>query len=410
MSVSEFTFQSFLQAGFECSTHKRRNGHRLDLVSATRHDEFVARDYERLQNFGIRTVREAARWHVIEATAGTYDFRSLDILLDAATGTGTEVILDLLHFGWPDRVDPIHFSFKHSFEQFTSAIARHLKRFPNRCRLIAPINEVSFLSWAGGDAASINPYLTGRGSELKRNLIRAAAASSEVLLNELPGVRLVSPEPVIHIVGNPAIPNSGPAAEAYRLSQFEAWDMLSGALAPELGGKPEYLDILGLNFYDRNEWVHQGERLTPEDPRYRPLHSIIEEVWARYKRPLFVSETGAEDEARAKWFNNVCQEVSAARARGIPVGGVCLYPILNHLGWDDDRPCHNGLFADADDFGNRQIHRPLAEAVHAQQQRFASNSEAHGLHKYGRNLPLSSPLGVCFSKTSASDEPVRENG
>jgi len=52
------------------------------------------------------------------------------------------------------------------------------------------------------------------------------------------------------------------------------------------------------------------------------------------------------------------------------VQGVCLYPIVNHPGWDDDRHCYNGLFDYADDWGNREVFEPLANEL-ARQQRFA---------------------------------------
>ena len=32
-------------------------------------------------------------------------------------------------------------------------------------------------------------------------------------------------------------------------SQFQAWDMMRGDLAEELGGSPEMLDLIGVNFY-----------------------------------------------------------------------------------------------------------------------------------------------------------------
>jgi hypothetical protein len=54
------------------------------------------------------------------------------------------------------------------------------------------------------------------------------------------------------------------------------------------------------------------------------------------------------------------------------VEGVCLYPIVNHPGWDDDRHCYNGLFDYADDTGNREVFAPLAEEVARQ----AANVEA----------------------------------
>lgn len=405
----DLLFQSFLQAGFESSTHKRRTGERLDLTESTGHDRFALQDFRRIEEYGIRTVRESARWHLIERIPGRYDFTSLAVILDAAAETNTEVILDLMHFGWPDHTDPLSPSFPEVFGAFTEATADYLKSRPEWCRFVAPMNEISFLSWAGGEAASVNPYRTDCAQELKRALARAAIFASEILLNQLPGVRLLSPEPVIHIVENPELPGSKSEAEGYRLSQFEAWDMLCGRLAPELGGRPEYLDILGANFYDRNEWVHHGGRLLRGDSRYRPFHQILMEVWQRYERPIIVSETGTEDGERAEWFDYICDEVTTAIDREIPVGGICLYPILSHAGWEDDRHCQNGLFDYCDEFGNRNTHWPLAHAVRAQQRRFErSNSGPNESHRYRSDLLFPPSLGVRLSETSALDEQVCE--
>src|SRR5579875_1815309 len=222
-----------------------------------------------------------ARWHLIEASPAVFDFQSLACVLDAAARTDTEVLLDLLHFGWPDHIDVFADSFPENFARYVRRVAAFVRSHSSCCRMFAPVNEISFLSWAGGDVAAINPYKLDRGAELKRNLARAAIRASDILLNEFSGVRLISPEPVIHIVGNPAIPGDDLEAERYRVAQFQAWDMVSGRLAPELGGRPEYLDILGVNFYDRNEWVHNSTTLRRTDRRYPPLHTIIEKVWPR---------------------------------------------------------------------------------------------------------------------------------
>ena len=407
--ADDLAFRSFLQAGFESSTQKRRSGERLDLTRATSHDRFAVEDFQRLQEFGIRTVRESARWYLIEQGSGKFDFASLACILDAAAATGTEVILDLLHFGWPDYVDPLSAEFPEQFGRFTAAVVGYLKNRRDQCRFISPVNEISFLAWAGGEVAAINPYRKDCSGELKRNLVRASVRASEILLNDLPGVRLVSPEPVIHIIENPDLPGSADDAERYRLFQFESWDMLAGKTAPELGGRPEYLDILGLNFYDRNEWVHHGMCLGRADKRYRPFRHILSEVWTRYQRPMFISETGTEDGWRAEWFNYICDEVAAAMGSGVPVEGICLYPILNHPGWEDDRHCQNGLFDLPDPFGNRNTHWPLAHAVRAQQRRFSrSNSVTNEQQKHCSDLFFSPSLGVRFSAATTLDEPVCE--
>lgn len=409
MSTAHTLFSSFLQAGFECSTHKRRDGRRLDLLKSTRHQQFARQDYERLTPFGIKTVRTGARWYLIEELPGQFDFASLKIILDPAEETDTQVLLDLLHFGWPDDVNILSPSFPERFQKFTHAVAGFLRQNRYRCcTLIAPVNEISFLSWGGGEAAVINPYQKTTSHEIKRNAVRAAIAGSDVLLNELPHVRLLSPEPVIHIVPNTNIERDEIETEAYRLAQFQAWDMISGRLNPELGGKPAYLDVIGVNFYDRNEWVHLSDTfLRRSDPRYRPFHLIVEEVWNRYHRPIFVAETGAEDDERADWFNYICDEVGAAHQSGIPVEGICLYPILNHPGWVDDRHCCNGLFDYADIHGNREVYQPLAEAILKQQPRLLESYNSDELNRHRFAMPISSPLGVRVSTSAAPHEPLR---
>ena len=174
-------FQTFLQAGFECSTHRNRHGERLDIVQATRHDEFALQDYRRLQEIGIATVREGARWHVIETHPGQYDFSSLERIYDAAQQTGAEILLDLLHFGWPDHLDVFRGEFVSAFAEFADAAVAFLNKRNLPRLLITPVNEISFLAWAAGDEAMIHPHMYGMGGLLKRQLVRAAIAASRLV-------------------------------------------------------------------------------------------------------------------------------------------------------------------------------------------------------------------------------------
>ncbi|MCA1581364.1 MAG: hypothetical protein LC796_08195 [Acidobacteria bacterium] len=102
---------------------------------------------------------------------------------------------------------------------------------------------------------------------------------------------------------------------------------------------------------------------------------MMNEVWLRYQRPLFMAETGIEGDARPEWLHYVGREVRAAIRLGAPVGGVCLYPIVNHPGWEDDRRCSNGLWDYADAQGRRELYEPLAAEL-ARQQRLFSGEEA----------------------------------
>ena len=372
-------FDSFFQGGFECSTHRLRSGKRLDEIAATRHDTFARLDYLRLLQRGMRTAREGLRWHLIEASAGKYDFASALGLMRAADETGVQLIWDLCHYGWPDWLDIFEPRFVDSFAQLGHEFAKLLKEESDRLPIICPINEISFFSWAAGELAHMNPYALGRGDELKEQLVRASIAATEAIWNVNPEARIAQIDPVINVLPeDPANPMQVKAAEAYRLSQYEAWDMIGGRMKPELGGNEKYLDIIGVNYYVHNQWILGGSSVAPDNPRYRPFREIVQEVYQRYQRPLFVAETGIENEARPAWLRYIGSEVRAAIMSGTPIEGICLYPILNHPGWEDDRHCHNGLWDYTNDSGEREIYIPLAEELGKQMTEFEQLFESLG--------------------------------
>src|SRR5262249_13029109 len=117
---------SFFGGGFECSTHKRRSGKRLDLIAATKHDQFALQDYQRLREQGLRAAREGVRWHLVEVKPGRYDFSSVLPIVRAAYATETQVIWDLCHFGWPDYLDVFKPEFVESLASFGAAFANWL--------------------------------------------------------------------------------------------------------------------------------------------------------------------------------------------------------------------------------------------------------------------------------------------
>ena len=333
------------------------------MVAATQHDRFVDKDYERLQSFGIRTAREGIRWPLIESKPGRRDFSTVEHFLRAARSHGIQIIWDLFHFGWPDHLDIFSSQWLEAFVDLSYGFARILRVEGENPPFIAPVNEISFLAWAGGDVEYISPFQRGRGAELKEQLVRAAIEAGKAVRSVLPDAVIVSPEPVIHIVGDPKVPGDVEQAENYRRSMFEAWDMLLGRSHPELGGTENAIDVIGVNFYDRNEWWNFGPTIRRGDPEYRNFREILSEVYDRYRRPVFVAETGVEDDERPEWFRYILEEVQFAIDRGVPVEGLCWYPVTDYPGWDDDRHCFTGLWGYASGSGEREIYEPLAREM-----------------------------------------------
>lgn len=360
-------FESFLMGGFECSTHKDKSGRRLDLISSTRHDEFAEQDYARLAEVGIRTCRDGLRWHLIEREPYRYDFSSAKNQIAASHKTGVQVMWDFFHYGYPDDIDIFSSEFLERFEAFSAAAAEFLKsEFGDRI-IACPVNEISFFSWVAGTAAAFHPAKRRRGHDLKEQLVKAAITSVRCIRSASPSAKIMFTDPAIHVVTNKRTLAARYAAERYRLAQFEAFDMLMGVKSPELGGSSDIVDVIGLNYYFHNQWFFANRRkIAPGHRLYRPLSSILEEFYRRYQKPLLIAETGIEDDERADWFRYVCDQTASALTLGVPVYGICLYPIVNHPGWADDRHCHNGLWDYADNSGQREIYPPLAEEIAAQ--------------------------------------------
>jgi len=115
---------------------------------------------------------------------------------------------------------------------------------------------------------------------------------------------------------------------------------------------------------------------------------MLREVYERYRRPMFVAETGAEGEARPGWLRYIGDEVRAARDAGVPVEGVCWYPIMNFPGWDDDRHCHNGLWDYPDEVGRRAVYEPLGQELRRQQRAFKDIKEKRFAKSFARSSPI----------------------
>lgn len=356
-------FNSFFGGGFECSTHKLASGERLDLVRATEHDRWAMQDYARLKAAGLRTVREGLRWHLIERSHNRYDFSTMLPMVRAAQQHDLQVIWDICHYGYPDDLDIFSAAFIRRFARLARQTAMLLAQESDALHVFCPVNEISFFSWAGGDAGHLNPYAEGRSFELKQQLVRAVIEGMEAIQDVLPEARFIHTDPLVHIVPNPAEPEQAHHARSYRNAQFQAWDMLAGQLCPELGGRPDYLDVIGVNFYPHNEWIYRGPTLSRFDPEYVPLRALLAEVYARYGRPLYLAETSAEGDQRAGWMRYIADEAWAALTAGVDLCGICWYPITDYPGWVDARHAQAGLWGFADDTGRRTIHAPLAAAL-----------------------------------------------
>jgi len=345
-------FQSFLMAGFECADHQNAFGERVDLVKLTAHDRFLNSDYELLNQIGIKTVREGIRWSFVEKSPFQYDWSQMEEVIVASKKDGIQVVWDICHFGFPDDLTPLHPMFARRFSHLCKAfVCKYRSLVPDGELIVTPINEVSFLSWLGGDARGTSPYCINQGWEVKYMLMKAYIEGIERMKEADPTVKIMTTEPLISITASDASDQdcAFKAVEKHN-EQYQVLEILTGKLCPELRGKPEYLDIIGVNFYYNNQWTYPDHKFIPwndavPNPLWRSLDSLINEVFINYGRPIVLSETSHSKEDRALWLEMISNDCLSLLKSGLPFFGCCIYPIIDRPDWDfTDIWHHSGVW------------------------------------------------------------------
>jgi quercetin dioxygenase-like cupin family protein len=369
-------FPSFFLGGFECSTHLTTEGHRLDVVAATQHDIQAREDYALCTSVGIRAVREAARWPIFDR-GGKLDLGQVRRLARLGREVGVVQVWDLMHYGYPDDVDLFAPAFVDRFASFAQAVAAVVRSETEGPTFYTPVNEISYNAWAAGEVGYMAPFARGRGSEVKRVLVRAAIAGAEAIWEVDPLAQMLTVEPLVRLHAPPG--RSDLQAEADHFNEHvvpEAFDLLAGRLEPELGGSRAHLGIVGLNYYSGNQWTialpEEPQRsLDWDDSGWVPLSELLLQVERRYGGPLVLAETGSSGDSRSGWIEFLTGEATRALENGVDLQGICLYPIVTSPDWEDPTAFFDGglfdLSPQPDGRLRRVLNHPAATALRAAQ-------------------------------------------
>lgn len=355
-------FAGFWMGGYEGADHVNAAGCALDLVRDSGHLDRLEEDHRRAAQMGLACVRESIGWRLAEDGGGHIDLARALRVQASARRHGLQVLWTLVHYGLPQGLSLHDDALVARLARFADEVARVLGPGEGaRPPVFTPINEISFLAWAAAQPGLLHPpngpapelahtQETSRisGYTVKRRLARAALAAMAAIVQRLPHARFLHVEPVVHVVAPPGQPEL--EAEAARVAawQWQAWDLIAGRAEPELGGHPRWLDLVGINHYHSSQWELGSEaRLdwAARDPRRRRLHRLLAEAWLRYHRPLLLAETSHVGQGRAAWLHEVASEVQQARTAGVPVEGVCLYPLVDRPDWQQPERWHrSGLW------------------------------------------------------------------
>jgi beta-glucosidase/6-phospho-beta-glucosidase/beta-galactosidase len=331
----------------------------LEEYELTQHYQQWRGDLDRAASLGLRALRWGVPWYRVESEPGVFDWAWVDEVLHyTVRELRIEPIVDLMHYGTPLWLEG---SFgAPDYPERVAAYARAFaERYSGLVRFYTPLNEPTVNADMCGRRGIWPPDLTGeagytrvllaiaRGIQLSARAIRAASPDAVLVAVEAMGwCRPVSPQA---------------QAAAARRDQHEllAWDLVRGAvdaahplygellasgaseaeLAALRAGATEQ-DVFGVNFYPWSAClVALGQNDSPTTqpvPRDgRLLADVLRRCYAHTGRPLFVTETSANEDVagRAAWMDETIAAVREARAEGLPVIGYTWFPLITMIDW-----------------------------------------------------------------------------
>ncbi len=326
-------FAGFVWAGFEGASHRLRCGRRVDSLAGSGHERWAALDLAIAASLGVRTIREALRWHLVGS--GRPDWSSARAQIEGARANRLEVIWDICHWGVPEGIDIMAPDWPQRLAEFAHAAALMLRAEGCAVGGWVPVNEIAFWAFAGGEHDGFAPHLRGAGDALKRQLVRGHLAVVGALRSAGAHEPILACEPLIHVVPRPGVEGDEAAARAHLDASFEAVRWI-------LQAQPDAIDVLGLNHYPHNQWFVGGAMLPPGHPARRAPALLLADAAHRFGLPVALAETGAEHPDGDAWLQHIAGELAQARRAGVSVLGACVYPFLDYPGWDDGRHCPCG--------------------------------------------------------------------
>jgi hypothetical protein len=329
-------FRSFWLASFAAADHLpgMRLGGR-DTFDPAEYRARVDADYAIVRDAGIECVRESVGWRRIGSTA--LDFSTVVLREECAKRHGLQIVWTLCRDGWPEGVDVCSEAFVDALRELARKAARVLAPYRGpEGHVYTPVNEISFLAWALAETGLVcapRADLRNRSYELKQQLVRAALAACDAILEVDPDARFLHSEPATSAIATAH-------GEARHDAQFRAFDMLCGRLEPQLGGHPRYVDAIAIHCHrGAHPWRGTPEAATgrARPPAPTALSRLLEDVYARYGTPIVVDENGPSPAGRAAWLREIGDEVGIALEQSVPVVALCLSRVVERPGWEDPR-------------------------------------------------------------------------
>ena len=356
--------------GHECTVNR---------VGETFHDQTLRsghqhrlEDLDLFASLGLKALRYPVLWERVAPDApDRFDWAWSDHRLARIRDLGMRPIAGLLHHGsGPRYTDLLDEAFPALFASYARAVAERYPWIDDWTPINEPLTTARFSALYG----HWRPHLAEEPAFWRAlvNQIEAIRLAMIEIRQVNPAARLIQTEDLGRSYATRAVAHQAAFDNARR---WMTWDLLAGRVTADhplharlaalgladrlrtLAQAPCPADVIGINHYLTSDRFldHRTERY-PADrvggnafmtfadveavrvalPAPGGLEGALEEAWARYGRPLAVTEAhnGCTREDQVRWLREAWETAKALRARGVEVQAVTAWALLGAFDWN----------------------------------------------------------------------------
>jgi beta-glucosidase/6-phospho-beta-glucosidase/beta-galactosidase len=349
-------FRGFMFAtGIENSNPTIGNGKlRVDELEKCRHYKHWKRDFELVEELGIKFLRYGAPLHRTYIGADKYDWSFADETFNELKHRQIISITDLCHFGVPDWIGNFQNpDFPQLFADYAAAFA---KRYP-WVQLYTPVNEMyicalfsAYYGWWNEQLTSDRSFITALKHIVKANVM----AMRSILKIKPNAIFIQSESSEYYHAENPKAIRPAELMNARRFlsldlnygrrieSEMYEYLMDNGMTRDEyhffLHNNLKHHCIMGNDYYVTNEHRVCKDGTTRAAGEVFGYHVITSQYYQRYQLPVMHTETnlqqGPNGNEAVNWLWKEWANVIRVRNDGIPIVGFTWYSLTDQVDWD----------------------------------------------------------------------------
>ncbi|WP_276370886.1 family 1 glycosylhydrolase [Chryseolinea sp. H1M3-3] len=356
-------YRFLFATGIENSIPTINNGRvRMDEFEKCGHYKYWQKDFELVQELGIRFLRYGPPIHRTFLGENKYDWSFADETFQDLRKRKIVPIVDLCHFGVPDWIGNFQNpDFPRLFAGYAAAFAN---RFP-WVQLYTPVNEMyicaifsAYYGWWNEQLTTDLSFVTAL-----KHIVKANVLAMQEILKVRPNAIFIQSESSEYF--HAENPKAIKPAELMNARRFLSLDLNYGKrvesemyeyLMDNGMTREEYHFftsnnlkrhcIMGNDYYMTNEHRVAEDGSTRASGEIFGYHTITSQYYDRYRLPIMHTETnmqeGPSGDAAANWLWKQWANVMRVRNDGMPILGFTWYSLTDQVDWDSALRENNG--------------------------------------------------------------------